>query len=79
MEKPVIPVWIQMVRFFQVNFFREKGNTFGGITFFPIQPEFLKISIPFVNNLTPGSLRQHFREEMQDGEWEISADALRIK
>jgi len=50
-------------------FFQGKGNTFRGITFFPIQPEFPKTSVPFVNNLMPGSLRQHFREELQDGEW----------
>ena len=48
------------------EFFREEGNTFRAITFFPIQPEFPRISVPFVNNLMPGSLLQHFREEMQD-------------
>ena len=37
-----------------LNLYREKGNTFRGITFFPIQPEFLKISV-FVNNLVPDS------------------------
>ena len=30
--------------------FSEKGNTFRGISFFPLLPEFPKISVPFVNS-----------------------------
>ena len=55
-----------MVQFIPVNFLLGKSNNFRGIAFFPIQPAFPKISVPFVNNLKPGSLRQHFRQEMQD-------------
>ena len=50
MENPVIPVRIQMERFIPVEFFRKKGNTFRGITFFSLFPEFPEISVPFVNN-----------------------------
>ena len=46
--------------------FLGKSNAFRGIAFFPIQTEFPEISVPFVNNLIPGFLRQNFREEMQD-------------
>ena len=30
--------------------FSKKGNTFRGISFFPLLPEFPKISVPFVNS-----------------------------
>ena len=30
--------------------FRKKGNTFRGISFFPLLPELLKISVPFVHS-----------------------------
>ena len=58
-----ILMWIQMVHFIPVKNFREKGNTFRGITRFPIQLQFSKISVPLVSNKMPGFLRQHFREE----------------
>jgi len=68
LEKPVIPVWIQMVSFIPMNFFfRVKGNTFRAISFFPDSTGISENFPPFVNNLMPGSPRQHFREEIQDG------------
>ena len=38
-----------MERFIPVESFRKKGNTFRGIFFFPLLPEFSKISGPFVH------------------------------
>lgn len=57
-----------MVQFIPVNFFFwEEGNTFQGITFSWFNRNFGKnLHIPFVNNLMPGFLWQHFREKMQD-------------
>ena len=46
MEFSVIPVRFQMERFIPVESFRKKGNTFQGISFFPLLLEFLKISVP---------------------------------
>ena len=37
------------------------------IIFFPDSTGISENFPPFVNNLMPGSLRQHFREEIQDG------------
>jgi len=37
-----------MERFIPVEIFREKSNTFRGITFFPFLPKRLKFSVPFV-------------------------------
>ena len=37
-----------MERFIPVENFRKKGNTFRGISFFPLLPKFPKISVPFV-------------------------------
>ena len=50
MEFSVIPGRIQMERFIPVESFRKKGHTFPGISFFPLLPEFLKISVPFVHS-----------------------------
>ena len=50
MEFSVIPGRIQMERFIPVESFRKKSNTFPGISFFPLLPEFPKISVPFVNS-----------------------------
>ena len=50
MEFSVIPGRIQMERFIPVENFRKKGNTFRGISFFPLLPEFPKISVPFVHS-----------------------------
>ena len=50
MEFSVIPGRIQMERFIPVESFWKKGNTFRGISFFPLLPEFPKISVPFVNS-----------------------------
>ena len=47
MEFSVIPGQIQMERFIPMESFRKKGNTFRGISFFPLLPEFPKISVPF--------------------------------
>ena len=41
---------IQMERFIPVENFRKKGNTFRGISFFSLWPEFPKISVPFVHS-----------------------------
>ena len=38
-----------MERFIPVESFRKKGNTFRGISFFSLLPEFPKISVPFVH------------------------------
>ena len=37
-----------MERFIPVECFRKKGNTFRGIPFFSLLPEFPEISVPFV-------------------------------
>ena len=37
-----------MERFIPVESFRKKGNTFRGISFFSLLPEFPEISVPFV-------------------------------
>ena len=50
MEFSVIPGRIQMERFIPVENFRKKGNTFRGISFFPLLPEFPRISVPFVHS-----------------------------
>ena len=50
MEFLVIPGRIQMERFIPVESFRKKGNTFWGIPFFSLLPEFPKISVPFVHS-----------------------------
>ena len=50
MEFSVIPGQIQMERFIPMESFRKKGNTFRGISFFPLLPEFPKISVPFVHS-----------------------------
>ena len=39
-----------MERFIPVVRFRKKGNTFRGISFFPLLPEFPNISVPFVHS-----------------------------
>ena len=46
----VIPGRIQMERFIPVENFLKKGNTFQGISFFPLLPEFPKFSEPFVHS-----------------------------
>ena len=38
-----------MKRFIPVESFRKKGNTFRGISFFPLLPEFPNISVPFLH------------------------------
>ena len=48
MENPEIPGRSQMERFILVEIFREKSNTFRGITFFPFLPKQPKFSVPFV-------------------------------
>ena len=50
MEFSVIPGRIQMERFIPVENFGKKGNTFRGISFFSLLPEFPKISVPFVHS-----------------------------
>ena len=37
-----------MEQFIPVECFRKKGNTFRGISFFSLLPEFPEISVPFV-------------------------------
>ena len=39
-----------MERLIPVENFRKKGNTFRGISFFSLLPEFPKISVPFVHS-----------------------------
>ena len=39
-----------MERFIPVESFRKKGNTFPGISFFSVWPEFPEISVPFVHS-----------------------------
>lgn len=46
-----------------VQSFSGKRSYFPRYFFFPIQPEFPKISVQYVDNLIPGSLRRHFREK----------------
>ena len=50
MDFSVIPGRIQMERFIPVENFRKKGNTFRGISFFPLLAEFPRISAPFVHS-----------------------------
>ena len=50
MEFSVIPGRIQMERLIQVESFLKNGNTFRGISFFSLLPEFPKISVPFVHS-----------------------------
>ena len=50
MEFSVIPGRIQMERFIPLESFRKKGDTFRGISFFSLLPEFPKISVPFVHS-----------------------------
>ena len=38
-----------MERFIPVECFRKKGNTFRGIPFFSLLPEFQEFSLPFVH------------------------------
>ena len=49
MEFSVIPGRIQIERFIPVDCFRKKGNTFRGISYFSLFPEFPEISVPFVH------------------------------
>ena len=46
-----------------VQLFSGKRSYFPRYFFFPIQPEFPKISVLYVDNLIPGSLWRHFREK----------------
>ena len=48
MEFSVIPGRIQIEQSIPVESFRKKGNTFQGISFFSLLPEFPGISVPFV-------------------------------
>ena len=71
MEFSVIPGRIQMERFIPVESFRKKGNTFRGISIFPLLPEFPKISVPFVHSysarlLTVILLRKNAKD-LKDG------------
>ena len=50
MEFAVIPGRIQMEQFIPVENIRKNGNTFRGISFFSLLPEFPKISVPFVHS-----------------------------
>ena len=47
MENQEIPGRIQMERFIPVETFREKNNTFRGITFFPFLPKQPEYCVPF--------------------------------
>ena len=54
-----------MKRFIPVECFRKKGNTFRGIPFFSLLPEFPEISVPFVHTHQCQALsRSYFRERM---------------
>ena len=60
-----------MERFIPVESFRKKGNTFRGISIFPLLPEFSKISVPFVHSysarlLTVILLRKNAKD-LKDG------------
>ena len=44
----VIPGRLQMAPFIPEEYFCKKGNTFRGITFFPLSPDLPKLSVPFV-------------------------------
>ena len=51
-----------MERFIPVECFRKKGNTFRGITFFSLLPEFPEISVPFVHNYQCQASHGNFSE-----------------
>ena len=53
----VIPDRIQMERFIPVENFRKKGNTFRGISFFPLLPEFPEFLYHLFTPTVPGSSR----------------------
>ena len=60
-----------MERFIPVENFRKKGNTFRGISFFSLQPEFPEISVPFVHTykcqFLPVILPRKHAKDLKDG------------
>ena len=62
-----------MVRFIAVESFRKTGNTFRGISFFSLLPEFPKISVPFVHSysarLFTVILPRKNAQDLKDGSW----------
>ena len=60
-----------MERFIPVECFRKKGNTFRGIPFFSLLPEFPEISVPFVqitsDRLFTVILRRKNAKDLKDG------------
>ena len=71
MEFSVIKGRIQMERFIPVESFRKKGNTFRGISVFPLLPEFPKMSVPFVHSHSAGlftvTLPRKNAKDLKDG------------
>ena len=60
-----------MERFIPVENFRKKGNTFRGISFFSLLPEFPKIYVPFVHSysarLFAVTVRRKNAKDLKDG------------
>ena len=77
MENPVIPVRIQMERLIPMEFFRKKGNTFRGITFFSLFPEFPEISVPFVHNTSARLLTAIFPRR-QNSRWRVRLKVMNL-
>ena len=80
-ENLEILVRIQMAQFILVEIFRKKGNTFRGISFFSVSPDFLEISVPFCTQYqchTPhGNLRERFaRNNRSIGQQQVVSLAM---
>ena len=60
-----------MERFIPVECFRKKGNTFRGITFFSLLPEFPEISVPFVHNYQYQASHGNFSEMTAMPRWRV--------
>ena len=82
MEFSVIPGRIQMERFIPVESFRKKGNTFRGISFFSLLPEFPKISVPLLHSysarLFTVILPRKNSKDLKDGGRSPSENELRF-
>ena len=54
-----------MARFIPVEYFWEKVDTFGGITFFPLLPDLTKFSVPFVWIIRAFTFYKNFFRNLQ--------------
>ena len=66
-----------MAGFIPVEFFRKKSNTFRGITFFSLFPEFPEISVPFVHNTSARLLTAIFPRR-QNSRWRVRLEVMNL-